>query len=351
MSDERAVRGRILWTIAMSLGGIVLLWTLYLLRDALLLVYLSALVATGVNPIAARLEGLFGARRRLPRWLAAVILYAVAIVAVMGVMAAVLPPLVAQARGLWQHVPTYAAAVQEWLLARHVLPREATVTDLLAHVPSPDATTANLVAALQQIIGGVLGLATIALLSFYMLVDAGALRASVLRLWPEARRGDVARTLDGVSAKVGAWLVGQLLLALAIAAASATVFALMGVPYFYVLALICGAGELVPIVGPPIAAVPAVVVAGSLGLDRALVVAGYLTIQQIVEGQIVVPRLMQRRVGIRAVGVIVAIIMGGALAGVLGAMVAVPTAGVIQLLVDEYLERRDARSSSTTMPV
>ena len=113
-----------------------------------------------------------------------------------------------------------------------------------------------------------LGVLTIVLLSFYMLVDAEEIHVEFVRFFPEDRRAQVSRIIGNSTSKVGAWLGGQLLLGLIIGSSTALGFYLIGVPYFYVLALICGLGELIPIVGPMLAAVPALLVAASAG-DRA----------------------------------------------------------------------------------
>jgi predicted PurR-regulated permease PerM len=111
----------------------------------------------------------------------------------------------------------------------------------------------------------------------------------------------------------------------------------MGVPYFYVLALIAGIGELIPIVGPLLAAVPAVAVAFSVSPTMALGVAAFFFAQQQVENHVLVPKVMERQVGINAAGVIVALLLGGTLLGIVGAILAVPTVAILQVIVEELL--------------
>jgi predicted PurR-regulated permease PerM len=134
---------------------------------------------------------------------------------------------------------------------------------------------------------------------------------------------------------VSAWLGGQLLLAGIIGGSAALGLFLMGVPYFYVLALIAGIGEMIPIVGPLLSAIPAVAVAFTVSPALALGVALFFVVQQQFENHILVPKVMERQVGVSAVFVIVALLIGGSLLGIVGAILAVPTAAILQVLFEE----------------
>lgn len=125
------------------------------------------------------------------------------------------------------------------------------------------------------------------------------------------------------------------MLALLIGATAALGFFLMGVPYFYVLAAIAAVGELVPVVGPIVAAVPAVLVGLSVSPALALAVLVFCFLQQQLENHVLVPRIMSRQVGVSPAVVIVALLIGGSLWGLIGAVLAVPTAAVIQVLFEE----------------
>ena len=132
-------------------------------------------------------------------------------------------------------------------------------------------------------------------------------------------------------------MTGQLILGGTIGASSALGLYLLGVPYFYVLALIAGIGELIPIVGPLLSAIPAVAVAFSVSPATALGVAVFFFLQQQVENHVLVPQVMSRQVGISPVLVIMALLIGGSLLGLVGAILAVPTAAILQVLLQELL--------------
>ena len=123
-----------------------------------------------------------------------------------------------------------------------------------------------------------------------------------------------------------------------IGTSSAIGLGLIGVPFFYVLAVISGVGELVPVVGPILSAIPAVAIAATVSLKKVLLVIVFFIVQQQFENHVLVPKIMQRQVGISPVTVIVALLVGGKLLGILGAILAVPTAAILQVVVTEVLE-------------
>ncbi len=318
---------------------IALAWGLYLARNALLLVYISALVAIGLAPLAAAIERqpLYG-RRRLPRWAAILIIYLCLLAFLVGLGVLVIPPLVMQARELWAELPAMMQRAQQWLMERGLLSGEMSVREAIQQSPvgGTDAVGA-LVAAVWGFVGGIFGLIAILILAFYLLVDADNLVRTFVRLFPPAERSRVEDACRRVSGKVSAWLGGQLLLGGIIGSTAAVGLFLMGVPYFYVLALIAGIGELIPIVGPLLAAVPAVAVAFSVSPALALGVAVFFLLQQQVENHVLVPKVMERQVGVSAVAVIVALLLGGTLLGVVGAILAVPTVAILQVLFEELV--------------
>ena len=185
------------------------------------------------------------------------------------------------------------------------------------------------------------GVLTILILTFYLLVEADQLRASLLRLFAPGRRARVDAVSRDITVKVSAWLGGQLLLGAIIGATSALGLWLIGVPFFYVLALISGVGELIPVVGPILSAIPAVAVASSISLKTVLLVFIFFVVQQQFENHMLVPKVMARQVGVSAVTVIVSLLIGGKLLGIVGAILAVPTAAILQVLFSELTTKPD----------
>ncbi|MBA3949384.1 MAG: AI-2E family transporter [Acidobacteria bacterium] len=342
-SDPRPL---ILWTIAMALLGVVALYAIYLIREVLLLLYVSGIFAIGFSPIVRWIERqrVLPIAARLPRWLAILILYLVILGALAGIAALVFPPLISQARAFWEQLPELVARGQTFLIERGFLQRQLSIQELMQRAPVVGGggdTVGRVIGAAWGFFGGIMGLATILILTFYLLVEAESIRGAFLRLFPRGRHAQVTKTSAEATLKVSAWLNGQLLLASIIGITAAIGLWLIGVPYFYVLALIAALGEMIPIVGPILAAIPAIAVASSVSGQQALFVAIFFIVQQQLENHVLVPKIMERQVGISPAVVIIALLIGGSLLGVMGAILAVPTAAIIQVIYLEF-ERRHA---------
>lgn len=315
-------------------------WALWEVRDALVLVYISALVAIGLSPLVNTIERKRLMRQRVPRWAAILVIYLCIIGAIVGVAILIIPPIVKQARGLAMELPQLLHRGQQWLVNHGLLTREISAQEAVQQTAGSSGaqdTIGLLVNAVWGFVGGVFGLITILVLAFYLLVDSGGLVNVFVRLFPREKRTQVQDACRRVTNKVSAWLGGQLLLAGIIGSTAAIGLFLMGVPFFYVLALIAGIGEMIPIVGPILSAVPAIAVALSVNPALALAVIAFFFGQQQLENHILVPRIMQRQVGISAVFVIIALLIGGSLLGIIGAILAVPTAAILQVLFEELM--------------
>ena len=317
---------------------VAITWGVYLARNALLLVYMSVLVAIGLAPLVGAIEHASLPRtRRLPRWLAILIIYLCFFGALVGVGRLVIPPLVEQARALWSALPDMLHGAQQWLIDRGLLARELSFTEAVQRAPGAPDAVSTVVGAVWGFVGGVFGLITILILAFYFMLDADRFARSFVRMFPRAERSRVEDACRRVSTKVSAWLGGQVLLAAIIGSTAALGLFLLGVPYFYVLALIAGLGEMIPIVGPVLSALPAIAVAFTVSPTLALGVTVFFFVQQQLENHVLVPKVMERQVGVSAAVVIVALLIGGTLLGIVGAILAVPTVAILQVIFEELM--------------
>jgi predicted PurR-regulated permease PerM len=340
VSASDSPRALIRYAIVTLAVTVFICWALWEVRDALMLVYISALVAIGLSPLVSTLERKRLMRQQVPRWAAILVIYLCIIGAVVGVAMLVIPPIVMQARQLAMDFPRLLHQGQLWLINHGLLTREISAQEAVQQTASSSGaqdTVGLVIGAVFGFVGGVFGIITILVLAFYLLVDSDGLVSVFVRLFPRDKRGQVEEACRRVTTKVSAWLGGQLLLAGIIGSTAALGLWVMGVPFFYVLALIAGIGEMIPIVGPILSAVPAIAVALSVKPTLALAVILFFFAQQQLENHILVPRIMQRQVGISAVFVIIALLIGGSLLGIIGAILAVPTAAILQVLFEELM--------------
>jgi predicted PurR-regulated permease PerM len=332
-------RALIRYAIAMSVLAGIVLWCAYVVRNALLIIYVSVVLAIGFSPIVRIIERQrLGVAKRVPRWLAILILY----VAILGSLALVImlifPPLVQQAQALWDKLPEMFDRAQQFLISKGWLKEHLTMREAVERAPGTGGDAVGRVArAAANVAGGLFGVVTILILTFYMLVDSWSWRVYALRLFPKQHRARADAASREVMVKVSAWLGGQLLLGGVIGATSAIGLWALGVPFFYVLALISGVGEMIPIVGPILAAIPAIAVASTVSLKTVIFVIIFFVVQQQLENHILVPKIMSRQVGVSPVTVIMALLIGGSLLGVVGAILAIPTAAILQVVAGELM--------------
>ena len=322
----------------------LMLTALYVAREAVMLIYVSALAAMGFAPLVKWIEA--PQRRflnlRVPRVAAILVIY-VTILTGFGLVAlAVLPPLIDQASELWVRLPVEFDRAQQFLVEHKLMAGTVTLQEAVRRAPNGAGASAvnavnTVLFALWSLVGGLFGLVTILILSFYLLLESEDLMTWGARFVPEHRRASVMQACRRAVAKVSAWLGAQVVLALVMGVFAAVGLGLMRVPYFYVIALIAAVGETIPIVGPLIAGVSAVVIAIGSAPKLAVLVGGYFLVLHQLEANILVPKIMERRVGVSPVTVMVALLIGGALWGLVGAILAIPTAAILSVAIEEFV--------------
>ena len=344
------------WTIAVVAALVLGVWLVVRLLDIVLLVYVSALFAMGFSSLIrfldrhrARTIG----RRRLPRWLVVLAVYLTVLAGIAGLAFAVIPPLVQQAQELAKDGPRLVEQGQRFLVERGLLHETVTLREALQRSPFAGTDAVGTVlGALWGVLGGLVGLVTILILTFYLVVESDRIFKTAIRLFPARRRARATAVVGEIGHKISAWLGGQLLLSAIIGGSTAAVLGLMGLPYFVVLAVISAIGEMIPVVGPFLAAIPAILVALSVSWKLALFVAGFFLVQQQIENHLLVPKLMERQLGISPVTVIIALLVGSTLLGIIGALLAIPTAAIVQVLFEEMVlrdpESRDSSRAHTS---
>jgi predicted PurR-regulated permease PerM len=318
--------------------AVVLLAGLWAVRDVLVLVYACVTLALGLGPLVRWIERrpwLAIAGRRPPRWSVVLVLFLFAFAVLGAAMVIIVPPLVAQARALVAHAPDLTKRGQVFLDA-HGLGQIQLAALFPAWMGQGGSDALGTVfGTLTSLLGGIFGMMTIVILTFYLLIEGEALFARWLRLLAPVRRVPARAFADRVTTKVSAWLLGQLILCATIGTAAGIAVALLGVPFAYVLAIVAAVGELIPYVGPLVAGTSAVTLAAlTVSWNVALAAGSVFLVLQLLENNLLQPKLMSRQVGLSAVTIIVAVLLGGALLGVAGVILAVPTAAIVEATIE-----------------
>ena len=318
--------------VVFALALLIALALAWFLRDLLLLLYTSALFAALLVPLIERVQSMAIAGRQPNRGQALGIVVGAGLVALAVSLLVILPPLVHETRALLLDWPHRADALLR-RLHHYPLFSNLDLATLDAYIRKFGMSALGWGAELAN---GVLDLLTIVLLTSYLLVDQGQVYQYGLSFFPAAQRDRLAKTMYRAHARMNGWLVGQATLALVLGVSSAVAYALLRLNYFYVLALAAGLLNFSPILGPMIAAVLAVVVAGMDSVPKLIGTVAFIIVYQIVENAWLTPRVMRSAVDLPAIAVIVSLAVGGALGGVLGAVVAVPSAALLAEILREY---------------
>jgi predicted PurR-regulated permease PerM len=195
--------------------------------------------------------------------------------------------------------------------------------------------------------GGLLGAVSIFVITFYYLMEKDFTRSLLLMQFKPSTATRIRRALDSVDQQLGRWMRGQLTLCLIIGIASTVAYGALDVRFWPVLGLIAGITEAIPIIGPWIGGVPAVAMALTQSWQKALMVAGIAVIIQFTENWVLVPRVMKGAVGLTPLTVFLALLVGTEFMGIIGALLAIPIAAAIQVIVSEYIR---ARREAENMP-
>lgn len=323
-----------------SLLGLIAVYTLYLISEVILTVYISSLLAIGLSPAVRKLERsrMIVGRRFIPRWFAILLLYLAFLVAAGIVAGLVLPPMIEQAQQLTANMPLYLDQLQNWLLERGLIHAPFSWSDFMPTAQGSGLALSGILTTVNTMLGILGTVLTILLLPFYLLLESARLHDWLLKLVKPQNRTRADRIVRAVTEKVAAWLFGQALLALIIGVTATIGYWLMGLPYFSVLGLIAALGELIPVIGPILACIPAIILGWTVSPQTALIVVIYTTAQQVIENNFLVPRIMERQVGVSAVTIIIAMLVGTVLFGFVGAILAIPTAGIIQIMIAEHFK-------------
>lgn len=317
-------------------------YLLYLFSNVLFVLFVAVVLATAIRPGVLWLE-----RRGVPQWLGTLLMFALIALLTAGVLALIAPLLIAQVATLSAELPQYYQQLREWLVSVPIpilrnlfqrLPAELQWSATGVTTDTEQVSAAAQAVAYARAAGwALLSSIAIILITFFWIIDREQIVRAGLLLFPIERRDAAREIWDTLEFKVGAFVRGQALLCLAIGIASTIAFVLIGVPNAILLGVIAGILELIPYIGPILTGILAVGVTLAQSPEKIWWVLGAFILIQQLENAVLVPRIMDQTVGVNAVVVLLAIAAFGTLLGVGGAIMAIPLAVMIQVLVERLL--------------
>jgi len=315
----------------------LLLWFLWFIRDILFLFFLALLFAALIEPFANWL-----AKHRIPRGLA-VLIVVLGLFGIIALIITMLAPiilyegmsLVENFGSLWDRFLNGAVIIRDIATQFGVLDQ----ITASAHAFEPDiARTANgIFSTVTGLFSGIFSLVLVIVLTYYLVVQEDVAKQFFKAVAPDHYRPYISQLVARIRQKLGYWLRGQLVLSVLVGVLVYIGLLILGVEYALLLAIFAAVMEVIPYLGPVIAAVPPIFVAfaGSpQSMISALMVLLLFIIIQQVENHLLVPKIMQKAVGINPIVSIISILVGVKFAGVLGGLLAIPVATVFSVFVD-----------------
>ena len=308
---------------------------LYLIRDIIALFFVSLILASIINPLAAWFQS-----RNLRRGTAVLLLYAAILGIIIAVFALLVPAVVIEARDLianadviWDRFLQTLGPLRDFVAAHGL--SDSLQQTLTGAGGSLGAAAGGLVATIRGVVTGVISLIIVLVVAFYLVVSEDALKRLFRAVAPEPYQPYLVDLFQRIEKSIGGWVRGQLILSLIIGVAAYVALTILGVKYALVLALAAGLAESIPYVGPVISALPAMLIGFTQSpLKGVLVAILYIVIHQ-TENHILMPKIMSKVTGLHPIVCIFALLIGVKVAGLLGALLAIPVAMMLGIVAGD----------------
>lgn len=351
MAGEQMVgfRGRtILKAIALAVAVAIVLWLVWTARHVITWVLIAAFLAMAVNPLVEKLH----AKAGLARGWAAAVVYVLVIAVIAAIGFSFIPTLVTQVNDFADAIPGYINDLTNGKGKLGFLETKYHIVERVKEQVSAGGAgkvfgiSGTAVTITKSIFSAVAGVVTIAFLTFFMILEGPKWMERIYGLFPEESRPRWRKVGDDIYRTVGGYVSGNLLISLIAGAASFVVIYAVGVPYAVALALIVGILDLIPLAGATIAAIVVCTVGFLHSTTAGIVLAIFFLIYQQVENHFLQPIIYGRTVQLSPLAVLVSVLVGAELAGVIGALGAIPVAGALQVLLIDWRSVRKGRRAA-----
>ncbi|OGH81532.1 MAG: hypothetical protein A3F93_00290 [Candidatus Magasanikbacteria bacterium RIFCSPLOWO2_12_FULL_34_7] len=321
---------------------------LYVLKDVLIIFLFAIIIASAISPFANWLD-----EKKFPRLFGVLLLFLVVLALVVGVLSLIIPYVSQEISQLVTILPQFVAKVSVSL--EKVQQGSPQYLDFISEIENIlqgfsdylQQSSQSILGLIIDIFGGVMSAIAILIISFYMSVTKNGIENFLGSIVPEKYEGYALNLWKRAELKVGLWLQGQLLLGLIMGLLVYVGLSFMGIKFALVLGVLAAVLEIVPMVGPVLAAIPAIFLAFLLSPALGLwVIVFYIVVQQL-ENHLLVPVVLGKTIGLNPVVVIIALLVGQQLAGIPGMILSVPIATIIVEMMDDFAKHKDSRRQSS----
>ncbi len=333
---------RVVWATLVFTSVIFGFWLLYRFNQVVFLLFIAIVIGTVIRPAVAWLY-----QRGLNRTAGVVLVYLLLLLLFAGFLLLLSPLLIEQGSTIAAAFPSYYTNMREWMTdyPNPLIGRLSEFIPVALPSLSPVQQTGEDVMASVEQMTGFVTLASrfvfifivVLVLAYYWTIDGPRIIQSFLLLVPQEKRENIGELVSAIEDRVGRYLIGQAVLCVVIGVLALIAYLIIGLPNAFVLALVAGMLEAVPIIGPLLGAVPAAIVALSIAPDKLIwVIVATVVIQQL-ENSLLVPRVMSKAVGVNPFVTLLALFAFSSFFGIAGALMAIPMAATIQLILNHFV--------------
>ena len=314
---------------------------LYMIKDVLAILFVSLILSSAFDPWVDSLEKI-----RFPRWLSILLIYVALFLIIAFVVYLLIPPLVTQFSQLSSNFPDYFNKASDWFNSFKSYSLDHGLLENMQDgfksvKENVSGILQSVFGAISDIFGGIVSFFIILVITFYMTVEETAVKKTFTFFLPESCHEFVLQLINKVQRKIGDWMKGQLILCLIVGVMVYLGLLILGVKYALILALIAAIGEAVPYLGPIMTAIPAVFLAFVQSPIKALLVLILFILVQQLENHILVPKVMQKAVGLNPISSIIALLIGAKIGGIVGMILAIPVATAASVVIYEVWQVKE----------
>ena len=321
-------------TVLKTVAILIALALLYVVRDIVLVVLIAVTFASALEPLVASARS----KLKLPRGLTVFLVYIVVLGLVVLFIYTLTPAFVDQFKELGSRYEEFTKGIKDGTGGLQEFLRRTGLSSGLGELfRGITGVSGGAFGTAIGVLTGFLEVISILVISFYLVVEQDASHSTIRQLLPQRHREKAVKVITAIQRKLGLWLVGQLILSLSIFLVTFVLLSIFNINLALALAALAGILEIVPYLGPFIAAIPAILVAFTQSPALAILVAFLYLLIQKMEGYILVPKIMEKTVGVHPLLVLISILIGFKLAGVLGALLAVPVVAAGTVLIEAYV--------------
>jgi len=314
---------------------LLVLFLLFYLRQIIFIIFISVIVALIMNPAVDKMK-----ERKIPRVIGTLILFSIVLATIGLFFYVIVPPLAKEMSQLAAQFPVYInnLSINYSVISEQQIDNRLSepIQEILTEASKSLKNAASAAfSGILGLLGGLISAILIAVISFYFVVEEKGVEKFVRAVIPYNFQPRALKIIKKIEVKLGRWFVGQIFLGVIVGFITFLALSIIGVPYAVVLGVIAGFLELIPYLGPTLASIPAIIIAFTVSPFLALLTLILYFLIQEIENYVIVPKVMEKSVGLHPIVIIIAILVGGQFAGIMGVILSVPIATIISIILED----------------